>query len=71
MLFAASDILDGIYDVVELLKEYPDYASFVDDAFVSNKHFADSTQLSSANESLDLPFGFKRHKVFDLPVLAR
>lgn len=48
--------LDGIYDVVELLKEYPDYASFVDDAFVSNKHFADSTQLSSANESLDLPF---------------
>ena len=48
--------LDGIYDLVELLKEYPDYASFVDDAFVSSDHVVDSTQLSSANELLNVPF---------------
>lgn len=49
---------DGIYDVVELLKEYPDYASFVNDAFVNVNHFQDATQLSSKNSHLDIPFLF-------------
>ncbi|RCK63905.1 Kynurenine formamidase [Candida viswanathii] len=48
--------LDGIYDVVELLKEYPDYSSFVDDAFVNAVHARDATQLSSKNAQLDEPF---------------
>ncbi|EMG49994.1 putative kynurenine formamidase [Candida maltosa Xu316] len=46
VVFTKVIFLDGIYDVVELLNEYPDYASFVNDAFVSSDHIKHATQLS-------------------------
>ena len=48
--------LDGIYNVVELLNEYPDYSSFVNEAFVNTEHVENSTQLSSRIPELDTPF---------------
>lgn len=39
--------VDGIYDVVEMLREYPSYRSFVDDAFVSQEHYTQASQVSA------------------------
>ncbi|RLV94704.1 Kynurenine formamidase [Spathaspora sp. JA1] len=38
--------LDGIYDVVELLKEYPSYSAFVNEAFPSEQSIRGATMLS-------------------------
>ncbi|EGW32631.1 uncharacterized protein SPAPADRAFT_139632 [Spathaspora passalidarum NRRL Y-27907] len=51
--------LDGIYDVVSLLKEYPSYSVFVNEAFVSKLAIADATQISIAK---NLPFEFVHDK---------
>ncbi|KAI5967529.1 BNA7 [Candida margitis] len=37
LYFSSIKFLDGIYDLPELLHEYPDYASFVEEAFPSDK----------------------------------
>ncbi|KAK7687545.1 hypothetical protein QCA50_009430 [Cerrena zonata] len=39
--------VDGIYDIVDLIDEYPGYALFVNEAFNSLQHYKDSSQLSS------------------------
>lgn len=38
--------VDGIFDIVELLEEYPDYTFFVKDAFISEKHYSNASQMS-------------------------
>lgn len=41
--------VDGIYDIPELVKEYPDYESFVSDAFSCQTHYRNVTQLDIEN----------------------
>jgi kynurenine formamidase len=50
-------LLDGIYDNVELVKEYGSgYEEFVANAFVSKEQYAEATQLSSKILTWDTPF---------------
>lgn len=39
--------VDGIYNVAELVEEYPDYIGFVREAFTSKSMYTTATQLSS------------------------
>ncbi|KAG7662153.1 BNA7 [[Candida] subhashii] len=48
--------LDGIYDTIELLNEYPEYSSFVYEAFQSEEAVIDSTQPSSTRIPKESPF---------------
>ena len=45
--FRALFFLDGIYDVQDLVREYPAYESFVYKSFVSDLHIREGTPLSS------------------------
>lgn len=39
--------VDGIYNIAELVEEYPDYIGFVSEAFTSKSMYTAATQLSS------------------------
>lgn len=38
-------LLDGIFDIPELLSEYPSYSSFVEEAFTSKKLYTEATAI--------------------------
>jgi kynurenine formamidase len=41
-------LIDGIYDIVQLVKEYPLYSLFVNEAFTNVNDYADASQLSNS-----------------------
>lgn len=49
--------LDGIYDIVELLAEYPTYLLFVNEAFDSETGYANATAVSRPAMNFDFDFG--------------
>lgn len=49
--------LDGIYDIVELLAEYPTYLLFVNEAFDSETDYANSTAISRPTMNFEFDFG--------------
>lgn len=46
--------LDGIYDVPQLVEEYPTYSSFVDEAFETKLDYIRSTPVSSTMPQFDI-----------------
>lgn len=46
--------LDGIYDVPQLVEEYPTYSSFVNEAFETKQDYAKATPVSSTMPQFDI-----------------
>ncbi|CAH2352165.1 kynurenine formamidase [[Candida] railenensis] len=44
-------LIDGIFDIPELVSEYPGYASFVNEAFTSEKQYSEATDIYDARFS--------------------
>lgn len=52
--FSTFFFLDGIYDVQDLVREYPSYESFVYKCFVNDQHIREGTPVSSSKTDRDL-----------------
>lgn len=44
-------LIDGIFDIPELISEYPGYASFVNEAFTSEEQYTEATDIYGAKFS--------------------
>ncbi|KAK6465261.1 putative kynurenine formamidase [Scheffersomyces coipomensis] len=51
--------LEGIYDTVQLLGQYPSYSSFVDEAFISKASYTEAFPLSSTSPKFNDPSKFE------------